>query len=258
MIRALRESGGLRLASIALCVAMTLPAARALAENPAPDAAAMVARADEIRFADSDFQVDITIESRTQGDNPDVRRYRVLSKGREDSVVLTMEPASERGQALLMKGRNLWVFVPRVSQPVRLSLSQRLTGQVANGDLARANLSGDYDAVFSGTEALEGRQAHRLDLTASERGVTYAKVKLWVDADNNRPLKAEFYALSGRLLKTCVYEDYRKLAGEVRPTRLVMTDALKEGEVSVLTYEEMLPREIPARLFTKEYLKKLQ
>ena len=59
------------------------------------------------------------------------------------SVVLTMAPASERGQALLMKGRDLWVFLPRVSQPVRLSLAQRLTGQVANGDLAGAHFSGD-------------------------------------------------------------------------------------------------------------------
>jgi len=31
---------------------------------------------------------------------------------------------------MLMRGRDLWVFLPNVSQPVRLSLSQRLTGQV--------------------------------------------------------------------------------------------------------------------------------
>ena len=69
----------------------------------------------------------------------DVHKYRVLSKGNENSIVMTTEPASERGQILLMKGRDLWIFMPSVSQPVRLSLSQRLTGQVANGDLARAN-----------------------------------------------------------------------------------------------------------------------
>ena len=45
-----------------------------------------------------------------------------------------------------MKGHDLWIFLPTVSQPVRLSMSQRLTGQVANGDLARANFAGDYTA----------------------------------------------------------------------------------------------------------------
>ena len=248
-----------RLTSIAFALVASLCAA---APTPtfaeAPDPAQIVARVDAIRFPSSDFQVDISIESRDSGSDLDIRKYRVLSKGKEDSVVLTMEPASERGQAMLMKGRDLWVFLPRVSQPVRLSLSQRLTGQVANGDLARANFSGDYDAVLAGTEIIDGRQTDVLDLKAAERGVTYARVKLWVDGDTGRPVKSEFYSLSGRLLKSCSYEDYREIAGEVRPTRLVMTDALKEGQVSVLTYDEMLPREIPARLFTKEYLKKLQ
>ncbi|PTR15591.1 MULTISPECIES: outer membrane lipoprotein-sorting protein [unclassified Nitrosospira] len=61
---------------------------------------------------------------------------------------MTTAPASERGQILLMKGRDLWIFVPDVFQPVRLSLSQQPTGQVTNGDLARANFTGNYTATF--------------------------------------------------------------------------------------------------------------
>ena len=72
------------------------------------------------------------------GEGAEVRKYRVLSKGNTNSVVMVIEPASERGQILLMKNRDLWIFMPDVSQPIRLSLSQRLTGQVANGDLAAA------------------------------------------------------------------------------------------------------------------------
>ena len=33
---------------------------------------------------------------------------------------MTIEPASERGQIMLMKGHDLWIFLPSVSQPVRL------------------------------------------------------------------------------------------------------------------------------------------
>ena len=229
-----------------------------IAASATPDATALVARADQIRFPESDFQVDIKIESRKPDEEPDFRTYRVLSKGKEDSVVLTMSPATERGQALLMKGRNLWIFLPRVSQPVRLSLAQRLTGQVANGDLARANFSGDYNATLLRSESLNGKPAHVLELKAAERGVTYARVLLWVGEKLGRPLRAEFYSISGRLLKTCLYEEYKKLAGGTRPTRLVMKDALKEGEVSILTYSEMVPKKLPSRLFTKDYLKKLR
>ncbi|MAS41014.1 MAG: outer membrane lipoprotein-sorting protein [Porticoccaceae bacterium] len=224
----------------------------------APDPVALVSAADAARFPRDSFQVDIDIVSRSVDDNDgEKKRYRVLSKGQDDTVVLTMEPVSDRGQILLMNGRNLWVFLPSVSQPVRLSLAQRLTGEVANGDLARANFTGDYTPTYLGTASLDGEPAHVLDLTAVDGSVTYARVKYWIRQSDNRPLKAEFYALSGRLLKTCVYEDFKQMAGALRPTRLVMRDALKNGNVSILTYSAMNPRPLPNKLFTKEYLKKL-
>ena len=110
---------------------------------PAEDALAksIVKKADTVRFPQEGFQVDVVITTAHPGDSSDVRKYRVLSKGNENSVVMVTEPASERGQIMLMKERDLWMFLPEVSQPVRLALSQRLTGQVANGDLARANFS---------------------------------------------------------------------------------------------------------------------
>jgi outer membrane lipoprotein-sorting protein len=234
---------------------------RALAEEPPPvdeAARALVAKADEIRLPQEGFQVDVIVKSTSDGQAAEDRKYRVLSRGNEDSIVLVTEPASERGQALLMKGRDLWIFMPSVSQPIRLSLAQRLTGQVANGDLARANFSGDYNARLVGSEEIHGEKAHLLELAAVDRGVTYAKVRYWVREKDARPLKAEFYALSGRLLKTCRYEEFKSMAGKLRPTRLVMEDALKSGDVSMLTYESMTIRELPEKIFTKDYLKKLQ
>jgi hypothetical protein len=59
----------------------------------------------------------------------ETRAYRAFSKGNDNTVVLVTEPVPEHGQIILMRGRDLWVFLPSVSQPVRLSLSQRLIGQ---------------------------------------------------------------------------------------------------------------------------------
>jgi outer membrane lipoprotein-sorting protein len=182
----------------------------------------------------------------------------VLSKGPENTVVMVTEPASERGQILLMKGRELWVFLPNVSQPVRLSLSQRLTGQVANGDLARANFTGDYNARLLRTDTIDGEKYNVLELIAIDRSVTYPRVVYWVRESNSAPYKAEFYSLSNRLLKTCTYENYEKMAGKLRPTRLVMEDPLHAGDRSVLEYSAMKLRDIPDKVFTKDYLKRLE
>ena len=220
-------------------------------------ARSIVDKADKVRFPAEGFQVDIVINTLKSDKEAEARKYRVLSKGNENTVVQITEPASERGQIILMKGRDLWVFMPEVSQPVRISLSQRRTGEVANGDFARANFAGDYNPKLVRSETINGEKYHVLELTGVDRSVTYQRVMYWVNEKNNWPLKAEFYSLSNRLLKKCSYENFQTLAGKVRPTRLVMEDALRGGEKSVLEYSEMRLRELPDKIFTKEYLKKL-
>jgi outer membrane lipoprotein-sorting protein len=223
-----------------------------------PVARSIVEKADQVRFPAEGFQVDINITSSQPGQANELRKYRVLSKGNSNTVVMLTEPAAERGQIILMKGRDLWVFMPDVSQPVRLSLAQRLTGQVANGDLARANFASDYHPRILRSETIGNDDYHVLELTAVDRGVTYQKVVYWVRQKDNWPFKAEFYSLSNRLLKTCKYENYQLMEGRQRPTRLVMEDALKSGNQSILEYSSMKLRDLPDKVFTKDYLKKLE
>lgn len=247
----------LRLPSLLLLCAATLAMPAARAQEVDLEALAMLEAADQVRFPRSDFEVNVRISSTTPGGETEVRDYQILSKGNENTLVITTAPASERGQVLLMRGRDLWVYSPRLSQPVRLPLSQRLTGQVANGDLARANFSGDYNARVLRDETIQKRKYAVLELTAIDGSVTYNRVLLWVERSGNQPLKAEFYALSGRLLKTAQYLNYAKLDNTVRPTQLVMEDAVKRGDRSVLDYSAMKPRELPNKLFNKDYMKRV-
>jgi outer membrane lipoprotein-sorting protein len=222
-----------------------------------PLARSIVEKADQVRFPAEGFQVDISITSTQPGQSSESRKYRVLSKGNSNTVVMITEPASERGQIMLMKGRDLWVFMPDVSQPIRIALSQRLTGQVANGDLARANFASDYNPKLLRTETIGKDDYHVLELIAVDRSVTYQRVVYWVRQKDNWPYKAEFYSLSNRLLKTCKYENFQTMGGKVRPTRLVMEDALRNEEQSILEYGSMKLRDLPDKIFTKDYLKKL-
>ena len=243
----------LRTCSLGLCLwfsAMTIGAEH-------PDAARIVAEADRIRFPAQGFQVDAKVVSITDGVRS-VNQYRILSQNQDNTIVMTTAPAAERGQTMLVKGQDLWVFMPNVSQAVRLPLSQRLTGQLANGDLARANFSGDYDPELLRIETLEGKEYYVLELTAVNRRVTYHRVMYWVEKDSYRPLKAEFYALSGSLLKTAHYRDFVEMAGMERPSRLFMQDPLKSGSHSLMEYSNMQLRDLPDRFFTHNYLRRLQ
>jgi outer membrane lipoprotein-sorting protein len=247
----------MRLLMLTLSVLFTALPAFAQSSRQALDAREILERADEARFPQEGFEVVLRVRSAEEGRDTEGRMYKILSKGNENTVVLTVEPASERGQIMLMRGRDLWMFLPRVSQPVRLSLAQRLTGQVANGDIARANFSGDYTPSLAGTQNIGNDSLYVLDLAAVDRRVTYQRVRYWVRQRDYRPYKAEFYSVSGRLLKTCLYQDFRMLGGKTRPARLVMTDALSKGTESTLEYSQLKLRELPDQIFTKEYLRRL-
>jgi outer membrane lipoprotein-sorting protein len=216
----------------------------------------ILARADEIRFPRDPFQVNVKITTSSAEKQSSVEQYQILCKGNERTTVITTAPAAERGQVLLMRDQDLWFFTPKVSQAIRLPLSQRLTGQVSYGDLARSNFSGDYSPKLVRNETIENRQYHLLELTAKDRSVTYHRVLYWIDAADYKPYKAEFYTISGRHLKTCWYQMFSQVVGALRPTTLIMEDALK-GEKSVLEYTGFLMRDLPEKYFTKDYLKKL-
>ena len=153
---------------------------------------------------------------------------------------------------------DLWVFLQNISKPLRISLQQRLFGEAANGDIARVNFSGDYDPVLKNIITIKEKEVYVLELTAKDDRVTYHKVNLWVMKDTYYPLKGEFYAFSGKLLKTCHYAEYKKVLEKIRPTRLVLDNPLVDGQQTVIDYSNMTLDEFPDRVFSKNYLKKLK
>ena len=246
-------------ASILFVLYLLFPIAPAEVGSAEDDSAkTILERSDRIRFPQVGYQVNVKITTTAANRDPDARDYEIFSKGNDRTIVRTLSPASDKGQVLLMKDRDLWLFMPSISQPVRLSASQKLTGQVANGDLARANYTGDYVPMIIKTDTIENETYNVLELKANDRSVTYHRVVYWVNKNNNWPHKAEFYAVSGKLLKTCLYQNFKEVAGSVRPTTLTMLDALTEGSKSVLEYSKFQQRELPDKYFSKDYLTKLQ
>ena len=216
----------------------------------------IVQKVDEVRSPQKDYTIAATVTSYSSNRPLRSASYEVLVKGKDRTVIKTLLPQTERGRVLLMREANLWAFLPEVSKPLRISLQERLLGEVANGDIARVNFSSDYDAKLLQTEKIGDKKYYVLELTAKNDSVTYGKVILWVRKETFWPLKSEFYAISGRLLKTCSYEDYKMLADRLRPTQLIMEDPLIKGKRSIIKYDNIQIGEIPEKYFTKEYMKK--
>lgn len=239
--------------TLGIIICFLLPAPALFAEIAADE---IVQKVDEVRNPQLDYTVSVVVTSFKPNRPETNASYEVMVKGREKTIIKTTFPAAEHGRMLLMRDRDLWGFFPEVSKPLRLSLQERLVGEVSNGDIARANFSGDYSAKLIRMDNIENKECYCLELDAKSEDVTYGKIMLWVQRDNFWPLKAEFYAISGHFLKTCTYENFRTLGNSVRPTRLVMEDAVIKGRKSIVEYDNMRIGELPEKYFTKDYMKK--
>jgi hypothetical protein len=168
------------------------------------------------------------------------------------SVAETLEPARFRGAKLLQVGRNMWLTKTGLSKPIPVSPRQRMSGQASNGDIAATNYAADYEAALDGDERLDGEDCHVLELKARHKRATYDRVRYWVSRAREVAVQAEFYSLSGKLLKTARFEYGNEVrhGGRRIPfvSRMVIRDALVEAQTE-MRYEAVKVRAIPAAEF---------
>ena len=133
--------------------------------STAPDADAILKRADTFRNGWPSYVLHVRITN-FEGDKSDeVKLYEVSQKGTEKTYVEFMSPR-EKGQHLLMLGDDMWVYLPDTSRPIRITPLERLSGEASNGDIARTNYAADYSPVFVRTEMVGTEQCNVLELTA--------------------------------------------------------------------------------------------
>ena len=240
--------------TIALAVVVILSR---IAPALAQDADEIVRQADRARRPDDAFIWKVTITNYERDKAPSVNGYEVYVKGTDRSFVRFLSPVRDVGRSLLALERDLWIYLPDAGKPVRIPLSQRLVGQVANGDIARTDYAGDYAASLVGSDTVDGVACHVLELKAKSKEVTYAGIKYWVARDGFKPVKAEFYAGTGTLLKTGVFDQYRNVNGLTLATRLTLIDAIRKDKKSILEFSDLRVRDLPDKYFNKNYMKTL-
>lgn len=218
----------------------------------APDAHSILKDSDQARGGGLPGIVwEIRLQSRDGERNDEPQR--ILVKAVDDSSVAeTQEPVRFKGSRILQVGRNMWMTRPGLSKPIPISPRQRMSGQAANGDIAATNYAGDYEAVLAGTESIADEECHVLDLTAKHKRATYDKIRYWVSVQRVVGVKADFYSVSGKLLKTATfqYDNAIEHAGRRIPfiSRMTIRDALIDAE-TVMEFGTVTVKKIAASEF---------
>ena len=228
-------------------ILLLLIAASARAE----DATAILARSDAYRSAIDNFSIDVDLVNHENA-RTETSKIRVYGRGTDRSVVEFLAPATEKGKYLLMLRDAMWIYLPSASRPIRISPLQRLMGQASNGDVARTSFMVDYVA----RDATREGNAWVLELEAKDPSLAYKRVRLWTDAATDEPMRADFYAVSGKLLKRAHYRKFAMMAGRRVVSEIEIEDMLRPGRRTVMTYSALTARDTAEKMFTRDALGK--
>lgn len=193
-------------------------------------------------------------------EEPDGRRKEFIlfsvKKGRDKVAALFLAPASDKGRSTLRQGDNMWLYIPNVGKPVRITSLQSVTGGVFNNaDILRVDYTEEYDV----TAVSEEGASYLLDLKAKTGSVAYDRLKLTVDRKTILPTRIEAYAASGMLVKTLHFKDIKDFGGGIRRPARVETDSpLYKGYKSVMLYAEIKRREVADEVFTLNFMSRLE
>jgi hypothetical protein len=178
-----------------------------------------------------------------------------LKKGPSTAVALFLQPASEKGRTTLRQDDNMWLYIPNVGKPIRITSLQSVVGGVFNNsDILRLDYGVEYTA-----EGVENQgDSYVLDLKANSTSVAYDRLKMTVDKKMLLPTRIECYAISGMLIKNLQYSKIKDFGdGLVRPSMLETNSPLHKGYRSVMLFAKIKRREVPDEVFTLNYLSKI-
>jgi outer membrane lipoprotein-sorting protein len=187
---------------------------------------------------------------------PDGRRKEyvlfTVKKGRDKLIALFLDPPSEKGRATLRLGDNMWLYIPGVGKPIRITSLQSVVGGVFNNaDI----LNLDYSAEYQVQQSEKQGAKYMLDLKARTAVVAYDRLKMTVDAATLVPTEIEAYAASGLLIKTLHFKDMKDFGNGIRRPATMETDSpLYKGYKSVMIWANIKAHSLPDEVFTLDYL----
>lgn len=186
---------------------------------------------------------------------------KIWSEGDKKSFTEYLSPAREKGTKMLKLADQLWMFSPSADRIIQIS-GHMLRQSVMGSDLSYEDMMDDrkltdvYNAVVIGPENIDDRPCWVLELRAKAEDVAYYRRKMWIDQDRNIPLREEWYAKAGKLLKQTTLSEVRKIDGRWFPTRMTYKDMLKTGSGTEFIINEIhFNAPIPESMFSKAALR---
>ena len=108
----------------------------------------------------------------------------------------------------------MWLYIPNVGKPIRITSLQSVVGGVFNNaDI----LNLDYTEEYHGGKSRGDRRGTTSSTSRPKKIVAYDRLKMWVDKGNKLPTRIECLTEAAMLIKTIYFKEIKGLRRRDRP-----------------------------------------
>jgi hypothetical protein len=215
---------------------------------------------------------DMTAQARITTKDPDQGTKIIESvlyrRDKDDAFLIVIaEPETDRGNGYLRVGDNMWLYrrstrtFTHIGRDEKIGGSNTSTGDIEKRkfrELYKPSLDANSKEVFS-EETIGSAKipVYRFEVIARVNDVKYPKLVMWVTRDKFLELKREAYGLSGTLMETDLFTNYKEVDGRYVPLLQKYVDEIEKGRTSVMEITGLSFARVDDYKFDKAYLESL-
>ena len=227
-----------------------------------------------IDYIDTNYEIrsDMTAQAKIITQDPDqgtkVIESVLYRRDRDDAFLIVMaDPETDRGNGYLRVADNMWMYRRTTRTFTHIGRDEKIGGSNASaGDFETRKFKELYKPALDAygneiiaIQALGGGKipVYRIEVTAKVNDVKYPRLVMWVDQEKYLERKRESYALSGTLMETDLFANYKEIDGRYVPLLQRFTDEVEKGRISQLEITGISFSKVDDYKFDKSYLESL-
>ncbi|MDL1985792.1 MAG: outer membrane lipoprotein-sorting protein [Deltaproteobacteria bacterium] len=179
---------------------------------------------------------------------PDWERAMTIkawTKGQKQSLFRIIAPPRDNGNGTLKKGREMWIYNPKVNRVIKLPpsmMSQAWMGSdFSNNDLSKTDsIINDYTHTLTGVENIDGKKVYLIKSIPKPEAPVVWGMQIQKIREDNIILSQEFFDEDFKSVKKMTGFQIQMLGGKLFPKvwRMQKTDA--KDKYTELVYNELV------------------
>lgn len=218
-------------------------------------------------FHDALSQMQMTLVNANGEQRERKMKMQVLEGDKGDkSLMEFLSPADVKGTKFLNyehvgKDDDQWLYLPALKRVKRIA-SKNKSGAFMGSEFSYEDLSAfnvdkyTYPKGEAKMSELHGKKVFLGESKPISKYSGYTKLITWVDAETFLIQKIDYYDRKKELLKTAVFEDYKKISGIWRIGKITMSNVQNDKKTILVWSNERINTGLKDKDFNKRVLKR--